>query len=312
MSESAFVGIDIAKAQLDVAVRPGDEVFSVINDEASVNELAKRLCKLNVERVVLEASGGWEIPVVAVLAASGLPVVVVNPRQVRDFARATGTLAKSDPIDARILAWFGEALRPEVRPLKDEETQALEALLKRRRQLVGMVTAEKSRLATAPKPIRRDIKTHIRWLERRLKDIDHDLNGAVKSSPMWRVRDDLLQSAPGVGPTLSLSLMASLPELGQLSGRKISALVGVAPFNRDSGTLRGRRCVWGGRGELRAVLYMATLAATRCNPVIGTFYQRLTAEGKPHKVAMTACMRKLLVILNAMVRDQSSWQIRQV
>lgn len=312
MSNSAFVGIDIAKAQLDVAVRPADEVFTVINEEKSVKNLAKRLCKLTVERVVLEASGGWEIPVVAELAASGLPVVVVNPRQVRDFARATGTLAKSDPIDARILAWFGEALRPEVRALKDEETQALEGLLKRRRQLVEMVSAEKNRLATAPKPIRRDIKTHIRWLERRLKDIDHDLNGAVKSSPMWRVRDDLLQSAPGVGPTLSLSLMASLPELGRLSGRKISALVGVAPFNRDSGTLRGRRCVWGGRGELRAVLYMATLAATRCNPVIRTFYQRLTAAGKPHKVAMTACMRKLLVILNAMVRDQTSWQIKHV
>jgi transposase len=307
-----FVGIDVAKAQLDVAVRPGDEVFTVSNDEESLKKLAKRLCKLNAERVVLEASGGFEVSVVAVLAAGGLPVVVVNPRQVRDFARATGTLAKSDPIDAHILAWFGEALRPEVRPLKDEETQALEALLKRRRQLVGMVTAEKNRLALAPKPIRRDIKTHIRWLERRLKDIDHDLNGAVKSSPMWRVRDDLLQSAPGVGPTLSLSLMASLPELGQLNGRKISALVGVAPFNRDSGTLRGRRCVWGGRGELRAVLYMATLAATRCNPVIRMFYQRLSAEGKPHKVAMTACMRKLLVILNAMVRDQTPWQTKHV
>lgn len=308
MSESVFVGIDIAKAQLDVAVRPGDDVFAVSNDEESVNKLAKRLGKLGAERVVLEASGGLEIAVVAVLAASGLPVVVVNPRQVRDFARATGTLAKSDPIDARILAWFGEALRPEVRALKDEQTQALEALLKRRRQLIAMLGAEKNRLAMAPKAIRRDIKSHIRWLERRLKDIDHDLSGAVKDSPLWRVRDDLLQSAPGVGPTLSLSLIASLPELGKLSGRKISALVGVAPFNRDSGTLRGRRCVWGGRAELRAVLYMATLAATRCNPVIQTFYQRLTAQGKPHKVAMTACMRKLLVILNAMVRDQSPWQ----
>lgn len=312
MSESTFVGIDVAKARLDVAVRPGDEVFTVGNDEESLKALAERLAKLDAERIVLEASGGFEVAVVAVLAAGGLPVVVVNPRQVRDFARATGTLAKSDPIDARILAWFGEALRPEVRALKDEQTQALEALLKRRRQLMGMLTAEKNRLAMAPKPIRRDIKSHIRWLERRLKDIDHDLNGAVKSSSVWRVRDDLLQSVPGVGPLLSRSLMASLPELGQLSGRKVSALVGVAPFNRDSGTLRGRRCVWGGRGELRAVLYMATLAATRCNPVIRAFYQRLSAEGKPHKVAMTACMRKLLVILNAMVRDQTPWQTRHV
>ena len=311
MSESTFVGIDVAKAQLDVAVRPGDEVFCISNDEESVKELAQRLGKFPVERIVLEASGGWEVSVAAALAANGLPVVVVNPRQVRAFARATGILAKSDAIDAGILARFGQVLRPEVRALKDEETQALEALLKRRRQLVGMVTAEKNRLGLAGKPIRRDIMTHIRWLERRLKDIEHDLNGAVKSSPMWRVRDDLLQSVPGVGPTLSLSLMASLPELGQLSGRKIAALVGVAPFNRDSGTLRGRRCVWGGRGELRAVLFMATLAATRCNPVIRTFYRHLSAEGKPHKVAMTACMRKLLVILNAMVRDETPWQAKQ-
>lgn len=308
MSEGVFVGIDIAKGQLDVAVRPGDEVFRVANDEQGLKELLKRLRRLKPERVVLEASGGLEMAVVATLSAARLPLVVVNPRQVRDFARATGTLAKTDPIDARILAWFGEAVRPEVRALKDEETQALEALLKRRRQLVEMLTAEKNRLSSAPKEVRQDIKTHIRWLERRLKDIDNDLNGAIKASPQWRVRDDLLQSMPGVGPVFSLSLMASLPELGQLSGRKISALVGVAPFNRDSGKLRGRRCVWGGRGDVRAVLYMVTLTATRCNPVIREFYQRLIAQGKSHKVAMTACMRKLMVILNAMVRDGTPWR----
>lgn len=303
-----FVGIDIAKAQLDVALRPDDEVFRVANEEAALKELVKRLRRLKPELIVLEASGGFEIAVVATLSAAGLPLVVVNPRQVRDFARATGTLAKTDPIDARILAWFGEAVRPQVRALKDEDTQVLEALLKRRRQLVDMLSAEKNRLGLAPKAVRRDIKTHIRWLERRLKDIDNALNAAIKHSPQWRVRDDLVQSVPGAGRVLSLSLMANLPELGQLSGRKISALVGVAPFNRDSGTLRGRRCVWGGRGEVRAVLFMATLAATRCNPVIREFYQRLTGEGKPHKVAMTACMRKLLVILNAMVRDQRPWE----
>lgn len=309
MNESkVFVGIDVAKARLDVAVRPSAEAFALSNDEASVKELAKRLRALEPERVVLEASGGFEVAVAAVLAAGGLPVVVVNPRQVRDFARATGTLAKSDPIDARILAWFGEALRPEVRPLNDEHTQALAALLKRRRQLVEMLTAEKNRLGLAPRAIRRDIKTHIRWLQRRLKATDHDLDGAVKASPVWRVRDDLLKSVPGVGRVLSVSLMAGLPELGRLSGRKIAALVGVAPMDRDSGTLRGRRCVWGGRAHLRSVLFMATLAATRCNPVMGEYYRRLTGAGKPHKVAMTACMRKLLVMLNAMVRDQTPWR----
>lgn len=307
--QEIWVGVDIAKARIDVALRPMDEVFSISNDEGSLKELANRLTTLKPERVVLEASGGLEVAVVALLSSCGLPVVVVNPRQVRDFARATGTLAKTDPLDAQVLAWFGEALRPEVRALKDEETQALEALLNRRRQLVEMLTAEKNRLgAERSRAVRRDIKTHIRWLERRLKDIDNDLSGAVKSSPVWRVRDDLLQSVPGVGRVLSLSLMAQLPELGTLSGRKISALVGVAPFNRDSGTLRGRRTVWGGRGELRAVLYMGTLSATRSNPAIRAFYQRLVAAGKPHKVAMTACMRKLLVILNAMVRDQRAWQ----
>lgn len=303
-----FVGIDVSKAQLDVAIRPSGETLSESNDESGWKRLVEKLLGMKPERVVLESSGGYEVAVTARLGAAGVPVVVVNPRQVRDFARSTGTLAKTDRIDAAILAWFGEALRPELRALKDEETQALEALINRRRQLTGMLTAEKNRLAAAPRNVRRDIKDHIKWLERRLKDTDNGLNAAVKHSPMWRVRDDLLQSMPGVGRVTSIRVIASVPELGQLSAKKISALVGLAPFNRDSGTMRGRRCIWGGREQVRSVLYMAALAATRCNPVIREFYQRLVAAGKPHKVAMTACMRKMLVIMNAMVRDQTPWR----
>jgi len=309
MKESdVFVGIDVSKAQLDVGVRPSMERFSETNDETGWQRLAKQLVAVNPERVILEASGGYEVAVAAVLGAAGLPVAVVNPRQVRDFAKSTGTLAKTDRIDADILAWFGEALRPELRALKDEQTQALEALMNRRRQLSDMLSAETNRLAMASRNVRRDIKEHIKWLQRRLKDTDNGLNVAVKQSPMWRVRDDLLQSVPGVGRVTSFRMLASVPELGQLSAKKVSALVGLAPFNRDSGTLRGRRCVWGGREQVRCVLYMATLTATRCNPVIGAFYRRLMASGKPHKVAMTACMRKMLVIMNAMMRDQVPWR----
>lgn len=305
--EKVAVGIDVSKAQLDVAVRPG-EVFSVANEEQALKQLAKRLAGLKPHRVVLEASGGYEMMPAAVLAAARLPVVVVNPRQVRDFARSTGTLAKTDRIDAKVLAWFGQAIDPQLRPLKDEDTLALEGLVNRRGQLIEMLTAENNRLETAPKAMRRGITTHVKWLQRRLKDIDNDINGTIKDSPVWRVRDELLQSAPGVGPKTSSRLIATVPELGQLSHKKIAALVGLAPFNRDSGTLRGRRCIWGGREQVRAVLYMATLTATQRNPVIRAFYARLISAGKPFKVAMTACMRKLLVILNAMVRDGTPWR----
>jgi transposase len=255
----------------------------------------------------MEASGGYEVSPAAALGAMGLPVVVVNPRQVRDFAKRTGTLAKTDWIDANILAWFGDALRPQVRVLKDEETLALEGLLNRRRQLSDMLTVENNRLERALGPVRRDIKDQIKWLRRRLKDTDNGLNEAVEHSSMWRVKDELLQSVLGVGWVTSFRLMASVLELGQLEGEKVSALVGLAPFNRDSGTLKGRRFIRGGRAQVRSVLYMATLTATRCNPLIREFYQRLMAAGKPHKVAMTACMRKILVIMNAMVGDQTPW-----
>lgn len=303
-----FVGIDVSKKQLDVATHPSGESWSVANDEAGVGGLIERLSKEPVESLVVEATGGYESLVVTHAAACGLPLSVVNPRQVRAFARATGRLAKTDRIDAQVLAAFAEAIRPAVRPLKDEATQELEALVTRRRQLVAMLSTEKNRLHGVSKALRRDLKAHIQWLERRIRDTDNRLKLRVKDSEVWRVNDDLLRSVPGVGRVSAFTLMANLPELGSLSRRQIAALVGVAPFNRDSGTLRGRRTVWGGRSQVRAVLYMAAVSAMRCNPVIGAFYRRLINAGKPTKVALTACMRKLLTILNAIVRTQTPWQ----
>jgi transposase len=303
-----FIGIDVAKAQLEFACRPGGEIGTVPNEEGGIRELVARCQGLTPTLIVLEATGGYEAAVVAALATAGLPIVVANPRQVRDFAKATGQLAKTDAIDAQVLALFAERVRPEPRPLPDEAAQALEALLTRRRQLVEMLTAERNRLLIARPAVRRDLQQHIRFLERRLREADDDLHTAVKASPLWRVKDDLLQSVPGVGRVVSLTLLAELPELGRLSHKEIAALVGVAPLNRDSGTLRGKRLVYGGRAPVRAVLYMAALVASKCNPVIRTFYLRLRAAGKPAKVALTACMRKLLVILNAMARSGRAWQ----
>ncbi|NIV37579.1 MAG: IS110 family transposase [Anaerolineae bacterium] len=303
-----FVGIDVAKAQLDVAIHPQGECWPLPNDETGSVELVRRLQQLGPALIVLEATGGLEASVTAALAAAALPVVVVNPRQVRDFARAKGILAKTDRVDARVIAQFADVIRPATRPLKDAELQALNALVVRRRQLVDMLTAEKNRLTMAPKTVRRDIKQHIKWLERRLNDVNNDLNQAIKASPVWREKDELIQSVPGVGPVLSVSLLSDLPELGALNRRQIAALVGVAPFNRDSGTYRGHRAIWGGRAHIRAVLYMSTLSAIRCNPVIRAFYQRLVAAGKQHKLALTACMRKLLTILNAIVKSGTPWQ----
>lgn len=302
-----FIGIDIAKASLDIAVQPEGTVWSCRNDEAEFKPLVKQLRLREPKLIVLEATGGLEIPVVAAMASAGLPVVVVNPRQVRDFAKATGQLAKTDRIDARVLARFGEAVRPAIRPLKDVKTRELDALLTRRRQLTDMLTAEKNRLSSAPKSVRKDIKNHIVWLEKRLRDVNSGLNSAIKGSPIWCEHDEILQSTPGVGPVLSVTLLAELPELGTLNRRQIAALAGVAPFNRDSGKFRGKRAIWGGRAEVRSVLYMSTLTAVRYNPVIRAFYQRLTKAGKKHKVAMTACMRKLLTILNVMIKNQTSW-----
>ena len=259
--------------------------------------------------VLLEASGGLELPLVAALAAEAVPVVVVNPRQVRDFARATGKLAKTDALDAAVLAHFAEAVRPPVRPLRDAETQLLNSMAARRHQVMTMLVSEKNRLSAATTvAVRPRIEAHIAWLERELDDLDEGLRQTLRQSPVWREKDDLLRTVPGVGEQLSLTLLAYLPELGTLDRRQIAALVGVAPFNRDSGTLRGKRTVWGGRARVRAALYMGALVASRFNPVIQDFYQRLLAAGKPKKLALTACMRKLLVILNSMLKHGSPWR----
>lgn len=305
-----FVGIDVSKDRLDIALRPTGERDAVANAEPDITALVARLQTLHPTVTVLEATGGFELAVTAALAAARQPVVVVNPRQVRDFAKATGQLAKTDTLDATILAQFAEAVRPAIRAIPDATTQALAALLTRRRQLVVMRTAEQNRLATALPPVRKGIRAHLAWLDRQLAQLDEDLTRAIRESPVWREKDDLLQSVPGVGPVLARTLLASLPELGTLNRKQIAALVGVAPFNRDSGTLRGRRTIWGGRAPVRAALYMGALAATRWNPVIRAFYQRLCVAGKAKKVALTACMRKLLTMLNAMIKSRSPWTIQ--
>jgi transposase len=302
-----FVGIDVSKARLDVVVRPSGEVWSFDNDEAGFASLVETLKPLSPRLVVLEATGGYQAPVAAALSVAGITVAVVNPRQIRDFGRATGQLAKTDVLDAEVIARFAESVRPEPRPLPDADARELQSLVSRRRQLVEMVTAETNRLYTALPPVRRDIEEHISWLKRRLKDVDKDLYTRLKKSPLWRVKDELLRSAPGIGPVTSCTLLAEVPELGQLDGKKIAALIGVAPFNRDSGTLRGKRAIWGGRASVRATLYMATMAAVKWSPSMKAFRDRLVATGKPSKVVLVACMRKLAVRLNAMMRDGVAW-----
>lgn len=307
-----FVGIDVAKAQLDIALRPTGERWSVPNDDTSIAALVARLQALAPTLLVLEATGGYHRAVVAALVAAGLPVVVANPRQTRDFAKATGQLAKTDTLDARALAHFAEAVRPTPRPLPDAQTEALRALLTRRRQLIAMRTAELNRLDSAPPPVQADLRAHITWLDQRVATLDDTLDTTLRASPVWRERDTLYRSVPGIGPVCARTLLLDLPELGTLSRQRIAALAGVAPFNRDSGTLRGHRTIWGGRAALRATLYMSTLVAVRHNPVLHAFYARLVAAGKAKKVALTACMRKLLTILNAMAKHQTPWQPREV
>jgi transposase len=304
-----FVGIDVSKAVLDIAVAPTGEAWSVGNSTEGMQQLVSRLGEISPRLIVLEATGGLERRAIAALAGASLPVVAVNPRQVRDFAKATGRLAKTDAIDASVLALFADRIRPQVRPLRDEETQELEALVVRRRQVVDMITAEKNRLAAAPpsKSVRTAIGKTIKWLQKQLEETDSDLDNAVKGSPIWREKDDLLRSVPGVGKVLSRTMLSLVPELGTLGKKQLAALVGVAPLNWDSGQQRGRRCVWGGRAHVRAVLYMGALVAARFNPAIRAFHARLIAAGKLPKVALVACMRKLLTILNAIVRDRTPW-----
>jgi transposase len=303
-----FIGIDVSKDRLDVAVAPSGESMGFANSEDGIVLLADFIKPRDPALVLFEATGGWEMNAVRHLAAQRLPLVVLNPRQVRDFAKATGQLAKTDTIDARILARFGEAVRPEVRPLKPVELRKLEALNTRRRQIVEMITAEQNRLVSAPEWVRPDIEELLEILKKRLAAINRDLNKLIRKSPLWREKDKILQSFPGVGPVMAATMIADLPELGTLNRREISALVGVAPLNCDSGTYKGKRRTWGGRAAIRSVLYMCALTAIRHNPVIREFYQRLRRAGKLPKVALTACMRKILVILNAMMRSGNCWQ----
>ena len=302
-----FVGIDVSQDRLDLAVRPTGETRQVVHDPAGTGAMTEYLKKLGPQLVVVEATGGLETAVAVELAAEGLPVVVANPRKVRAFARATGQLAKTDALDARVLAQYGETLRPQPRALPDAATRELRALVVRRRQLVEMITAEGNRRRRATRRVRHRVEEHIKWLKENLAELDRDLEDTIRSSPVWKDQNRLLRSVPGVGPVLSLTLLSGLPELGALNRGEVAALVGVAPFNQDSGSFRGKRRVWGGRGQVRAALYMAALVATRCNPALKEFYQRLCQAGKPKKVALTACMRKLLTILNAMVRDHRPW-----
>jgi transposase len=308
MPTDAFVGIDIAKDWLDINVRPGGESWREPNDAAGIGRLCERLRGVRPTLVVCEASGGWEQPLVGALAAAGLPLAVVNPRQVRDFARATGRLAKTDRIDAHVLAHFADGVRPRARPLPDATARALDSLITRRQQLIEMRTAEANRRPHVTGRLRRQLEEHLAWLDRQVHELDKDLDQALRHSPVWREQDELLRSVKGVGPVLSATLLAGLPELGRLDRKQIAALVGVAPFNQDSGTWQGKRMIWGGRAPVRTALYMATLSAVHSNPVLEGFYRHLLAAGKRKKVALVACMRKLLTILNAMVRDQRRWE----
>jgi len=309
-SSPLFVGIDVAKATLDIALRPSEQLWQIIYDDAQIEALVTQLSELSPTLIVIEATGGLERILVAALVAAKLPVVVINPRLARDFAKAIGRLAKTDRIDAQVLAHYGEAIRPSLRPLPDADTQQLRALVDRRRQLIDIMSAEQSRLNTSTARIRDSIEHHLTWLRQQVAKLDDDLDGMLKASSLWREYDAILQSTPGVGPVLSRTLISQLPELGDLNRKEVAALVGVAPFNRDSGTWRGRRTIWGGRATVRAVLYMSTLVATRYNPVIREFYERLLVSGKVKKVALIACMRKLLTILNAMIKHQQPWQPR--
>ncbi len=307
LNELVVAGVDVSKENLDVCLLPARTSQRFSNNESGCAELAKVLLAAAPSRVIFESTGGLEMLAVGMLSAVSLPVIIVNPRQIRDFAKACGLLAKTDKLDAKIIALFGQKIEPEIRPLKDEATQELSALISRRRQLVDMLTAEKNRLSAAPKTVRKGISTHIEWLEQQISSLDDDISKFIQSSPAWKAKEQILTSVKGIGPVSAATLLAALPELGSVSRHKISALAGLCPYNRDSGKHKGKRAIWGGRAAIRTVLYMATLAAIRFNPLIKAFYDRLRKAGKVHKVAITASMRKLLVILNAMVRNNRSW-----
>jgi transposase len=309
--EKEFIGIDVSKDSLDIAAQTSGRKWQALNDEAGIRRLVKELGKAEAALVVMESTGGYETPLAYALSKAGIPCAVVNPREVRNFARATKKLAKTDAIDAGVLAHFAAVIKPEPRPVSDEETMELEALLARRRQVVGMITAEKNRMHTARKPVKERVKDHIAYLEKQKAEIDGDLGGWIKESPVHQMKEKILRSVPGVGDILSATLLVDLPELGNLNRKQIAALVGVAPLNRDSGAFRGKRRIWGGRSHVRAALYMAALVASRHNPVIREYYTRLCEAGKARKVALVACMRKLLTILNAMLKHGVPWRAEQ-
>jgi len=311
-SKEAFVGIDVSKDHLDIGIHPTGKAWQLVHDEAGEEKLCQELRKLKPDLIVMEASGGMESALAVRLQEAKLPAVVVNPRQVRDFAKAHGILAKTDRIDALVLARFAERIRPEVRALPDEAQRALEGLMVRRRQLVIMMGAEKNRLRRASKEVAQGIQEHIEWLKRQLDGVDREISRRIQRNDVWKQKDKLLQSAPGVGSVVSRSFLSGLPELGTINGKKISALVGVAPFNCDSGRFKGRRRIWGGREHIRSILYMGTVAAVRWNPIIRSFFLRLVKAGKSKKVALTACMRKLLVMLNAIIASNKPWKYGKV
>ena len=304
--EKIYIGIDISKDSLDVAVHASDQRWQFVNDDAGIASLCQLLAKLKPVLIAFEATGGYEFPLYVALDAASLPAVPVNPRQVRDFARSMGKLAKTDAIDARVIAQFA-SVNPELKPKRIADTQELKEAVTRRKQLLEMVIAERNRLRGAREARRTRIEAHIAWLKCEIADIDRELKDEIKKDPVWCEKDNLLQSTPGVGPTLSAALISQLPELGTLNRREIAALVGVAPLNRNSGKMHGRRTIWGGRASLRAVLYMATLSATLHNAVIRCFYERLCSVGKSKKLSLTACMRKLLTILNSMLKHHTPW-----
>ena len=307
MNSEIFVGVDVSKSLLELNMLPDNHSQQFSNDDRGITQLVKFLRKIDPTLIVFESTGGLEMLAVSSLVPHRLPVVIINPRQIRDFAKATGKLAKTDAIDAATIARFARDIRPQIRPFKDEQTQALAALNTRRRQIVDMLVAEKNRLHSASKANRKSIVDHIGWLEKALSDINKDIDQMIKQSPIWCKNNKILQSYKGVGPVTSATLLCALPELGSLDRKKIAALVGVAPLNCDSGKYRGRRRIMGGRAEVRHTLYMAAVCALRYNPTIKSFYDRLIDAGKPPKLALTACMRKILVTLNAMMKNRSCW-----
>ena len=307
MDKDIFVGIDIAKETMEVTIHEGKEHWTYANDEKGLSKLLMKMKRLSPCLIVFEATGGYEMIVAAGLQSRGFPVAVVNPRHIRDFARSTGILAKTDILDAQVIARFAATVKPTPRVLPTEETRKLGVIIMRRRQVVTMIIAENNRFHTADPAVKERIKAHINWLEQELDEINKELRQMVQDNPDWKEKDEILQSVPGVGPNLSTTLLADFPELGNLNRKQTAALGGVAPFNRDSGKLRGKRSIWGGRDMVRTATYMATFSAIRFNPLLKSFFDRLTAAGKSFKTAMVACMRKLLCILNAMLKNRTHW-----